>query len=51
MMRPTPASALSRYLPLFGALLVSACADAQSPIQPNDDPTVSATTLPSLTHI
>lgn len=45
MMRPTPASVLSRYLPLIGALLVSACADAKSPIEPDNDPTVSATTL------
>ena len=45
MMRPTPASVLSRCLPLFGALLVSACANAKSPIEPDDDPSVSATTL------
>ncbi|MEP4522689.1 MAG: PQQ-dependent sugar dehydrogenase, partial [Alloalcanivorax venustensis] len=45
MIGPTPASVLSRYLPLVGALLVSACADAKSPIEPDDDPSVSATTL------
>lgn len=45
MIRPTPASVLCRCFPLVGALLVSACADAKSPIEPDDDPTVSATTL------
>ncbi len=45
MIRPTPASVLSRCLPLIGALLVSACADAKSPIEPDDDPSVSATPL------
>ena len=45
MIGPTPASVLSRYLPLVGALLVSACADAKGPIEPDDDPSVNASTL------